>query len=75
MAIRLGRVPPQLPITHEALLLTAGALQLAIVTIAFIDLPVPGLSREIGAYLALIASAVAVGPAVLSLIRSRQTSA
>ncbi len=66
--------PLSLPITHEALLLAAGGLQLAIVAIAFIDLPVPGLSREIGAYLALIASAVAVGPAVLSLIRSRQAT-
>jgi hypothetical protein len=67
--------PLSLPITHEALLLAAVGLQMAIVAIAFLDLPVPGLSREIGAYLALIASAVAVGPAVLSAIRSRQASA
>lgn len=67
--------PLSLPITHDALLLAAAGLQLAIVAIAFIDLPVPGLSREIGAYLALIASGVAVGPAALSLIRSRQASA
>ncbi len=61
--------PVSLPITHEALLLATAGLQFAIVAIAFLDVPVQGLSREIGAYLALIASAVAIGPAVISVIR------
>ncbi len=63
--------PVSLPIAHETLLLGATGLQFLLVAIAFADAPVAGLSREIGAYLALIASVVAVGPAVMPAIRSR----
>jgi len=66
--------PVRLPITHEALLLGAVSLQFVLVTIAFADDPVSGLSREIGAYLALIASVAAVGPAVMPVIRLWQAS-
>jgi hypothetical protein len=64
--------PVSLPITHETLLAAGAGLQFLLVTIAFLDVPVAGLSREIGAYLALIASVAAVGPAAVAAIRSRQ---
>jgi hypothetical protein len=64
--------PVSLPIAHETLLLGAASLQFLLVAIAFADVPVPGLSREIGAYLALIASVAAVGPAIMPAIRSQQ---
>jgi hypothetical protein len=60
--------PVSLPITHETLLLVASGLQFLLVTIAFLDVPDSGLSREFGAYLALIASVAAFGPAVIPAI-------
>ena len=64
--------PVSLPVTHEVLLLAVTGLQFILVAIGFADSPVPGLSREFGAYLALIAAVAAVGPAVTPAIRSRQ---
>jgi hypothetical protein len=66
--------PVSLPITHETLLLAGAGLQFLLVAIAFLEVPVAGLSREIGAYLALIASVIAVGPAAVAAIRSRRTA-
>lgn len=64
--------PASLPITHEVLLLVATGLQLVLVAVAFLNVPVAGLSREFGAYLALIASVAAVGLAAWPGLRSRQ---
>ena len=64
--------PVSLPITHEVLLLIATGLQFVLVAVAFSDVPVAGLSREFGAYLALIASVAAVGLAAGPGLRSRQ---
>ena len=64
--------PVSLPITHELLLLAATGLQFVLVAVAFLDVPVAGLSREFGAYLALIASVAAVGLAAGPGLRSRQ---
>lgn len=64
--------PVSLPIAHETLLLIASGLQFLLVTIAFLDVPDSGLSREFGSYLALIASVAAVGPAVIPAIRAWQ---
>jgi hypothetical protein len=63
--------PVSLPITHEVLLLVATGLQFVLVAVAFLDVPVAGLSREFGAYLALIASVAAVGLAAGPGLRSR----
>ncbi len=52
--------------------LNSGRLQLLLVLIGFADVPVSGLSWEIGAYMALIASAVAAGPLVIPAIRAWQ---
>lgn len=65
--------PVSLPVTHELLLMAATGLQFVVVAIAFLDVPVAGLSREFGAYLALLASVAAVGLAVRPGLRSRQT--
>ncbi len=62
----------RLPVAHETLLLAGAGLQFAGVVIAFAEVPVSGLNREYGAYLALIASAVAGGAAVIAAIRSWQ---
>jgi hypothetical protein len=67
--------PVSLPITHEVLLLIATGLQFVLVAVAFLDVPVAGLSRKFGAYLALIASVAAVGLAAGPGLRSRQRSA
>jgi hypothetical protein len=64
--------PVSLPVTHETLRLAGAGLQFLLVAIAFLEVPAAGLSREIGAYLALIASVIAVGPAAVAAIRSRQ---
>ncbi len=64
--------PVNLPIAHAPLLLIGTGLQLLLVLIGFADVPVPGLSWEIGAYMALIASAVAAGPLVVPAIRAWQ---
>jgi hypothetical protein len=64
--------PVGLPINHEVLLLAATGLQFVLVAVAFLDVPVAGLSREFGAFLALIASVAAVGLAVGPGLRSRQ---
>jgi len=64
--------PVSLPVTHEVLLLAATGMQFILVAIGFVDIPVAGLSREFGAYLALIASVAAVGLAVTPAIRSWQ---
>lgn len=73
---RSGReeFPVRAPITHETMLLAATGLQFLLVAIAFLDVPASGLGREIGAYLALIASVAAVGPAVMPAVRSWQAS-
>ncbi len=61
-----------LPIAHAPLLLIGTGLQLLLVLIGFADVPVSGLSWEIGAYMALIASAVAAGPLAVPAIRAWQ---
>lgn len=65
--------PLNLPIAHAPLLLIGTALQLLLVFIGFISKP-GGLSWEIGAYLALLASVAAAGPLVVPAIRSWQGS-
>ncbi len=64
--------PVSLPVTHEVLLLAATGLQFVLVAVAFLEVPVAGLSREFGAYLALIASVAAVGLAAGPGLRSRR---
>jgi hypothetical protein len=57
-------------VRHEPLLLAGVSLQFLLVIIGFSDAPAPGLNREIGAYLALIAWVAAVGPVVRPTIRA-----
>jgi hypothetical protein len=64
--------PASLPIAHERLLLAGTGAQFLLVFIGFLDVPLAGLSWEIGAYLALIASVAAAVPVVLPVLRSRQ---
>ncbi len=64
--------PLSLPIAHAPLLLIGTGLQFLLVLIGFFDVPVTGLSWEIGAYLALIASVTAAAPLVVPAIRSWQ---
>ncbi len=64
--------PSRLPASHQILLLTVTGLQFLLVAIAFFDVPAAGLGRESGAYLALVASAAAVGVAVVPALRRRQ---
>jgi hypothetical protein len=64
--------PVSLPIAHERLLLAGTGAQFLLVFIGFLDVPLAGLSWEIGAYLALIASVAAAVPVVLPVLRSRQ---
>ena len=66
--------PVSLPIAHAPLLLIGTGLQFLLVLIGFFDVPVAGLSWEIGAYLALIASVTAAAPLVVPAIRSWQAS-
>lgn len=61
-----------LPIAHETLLLVGTGVQVVLVVIGFLDVPLAWLSREIGAYLALLASAAAAFSVVLPVIRSWQ---
>ena len=67
-------LPVSLPIAHAPLLLIGTGLQFLLVLIGFFDVPVAGLSWEIGAYLALIASVTAAAPLVVPAIRSWQAS-
>ncbi|MGH3197855.1 MAG: hypothetical protein ACRDNT_18505, partial [Streptosporangiaceae bacterium] len=66
--------PVNLPVAHAPLLLIGTGLQLLLVLIGFFDVPVSGLSWEIGAYLALIASVTAAGPLIIPAIRTWQAS-
>ncbi len=66
--------PLSLPIAHAPLLLIGTGLQFLLVLIGFFDVPVTGLSWEIGAYLAMIASVTAAAPLVVPAIRSWQAS-
>lgn len=64
---RSGRpeFPFSLPVRHETVLITAAGAQFLLVAVGFADMPIPGLHREFGAYLALIAAAAAVGAALI----------
>jgi hypothetical protein len=64
--------PVSLPITHDRLLLAGTSAQFLLVFIGFLDVPLAGLSWEIGAYLALIASVAAAVPVALPVLRSWQ---
>jgi hypothetical protein len=66
--------PVNLPIAHAPLLLIGTGLQFLLVLIGFVFKPDPGLSWEIGAYLGLLAAAVAAAPVVIPAIRSLQQS-
>jgi hypothetical protein len=62
--------PVRLPIAHEILLLAGTGVQFLLVLIGSLDVPLAGLGREIGVYLALLASAVAVIPVAGPVLRS-----
>jgi len=62
--------PVRLPIAHETLLLAGTSVQFLLVLIASLDVPLAGLGREIGAYLALLAAAAAVIPVARPVLRS-----
>lgn len=62
--------PLPMPIAHETLLLAGSSAQFALVLIGFLDVPLAGLRWEVGAYLALLASVVAVIPVAGLVIRS-----
>jgi hypothetical protein len=64
--------PVRLPVTHQTLLFTATGLQFLLIATAFSEVPVTGLSREAGAYVALAASLIAVGPAAVAAVGSRR---
>jgi hypothetical protein len=66
-----GEFPFPLPVAHETLLLAGTGLQFMLVLAAFLDVPLPGLGWEIGAYLAVAAAALAALPAALPALRSR----
>lgn len=70
LVLRAGwdTLPVRLPAAHAPLLLAATGLQLLIVFIAFLLKP-GGLSWEIGAYLALVAAAVACAPIGIPAMR------
>lgn len=63
--------PFRLPVAPETVLIAGAGLQFAGVAIGFADVPMPGLSWEFGAYLALIAAAAALGAALMPVLRSR----
>jgi hypothetical protein len=63
--------PLPLPITHETLLLAGTGVQFVLVLVGFLNVPPAELRWEIGAYLALLAAAVAAIPVVRPVIRSR----
>ena len=62
--------PVRLPVGHETLLLAGTGVQFLLVFIGFLNVPLAGLGREIGAYLALLASAGAVVPVARPVLRS-----
>lgn len=63
--------PFRLPIAPRTALIAVTVLQFLLVAIGFSDVPTAGLSWEFGAYLALAASAAALGAALLPVIRKR----
>jgi hypothetical protein len=65
-----GEFPVRLPVAHETLLLACTAVQFLLVLVGFLDAPLAGLDREIGAYLALLAAVAAVVPAARPVFRS-----
>jgi hypothetical protein len=65
-----GEFPVRLPVAHETLLLAGTGVQLLLVLIGFLDVPLAGLGREIGAWLALLASVTAVVPVARPVLRS-----
>ncbi len=66
----LAEFPVRLPIAHEMLLLAGTGVQFLLVLIGSLDVPLAGLGREIGVYLALLASAAAVIPVAGPVLRS-----
>jgi zinc-ribbon domain len=64
--------PFSMPIAHAPLLLVGTGLQLILVLIGFASKPIPGLSWEFGAYLALLAAVAAAAPVVIPAVRSWQ---
>ncbi len=68
------QLPLDLPIAHGPLLLIGTGLQFLLVFIGFIIKPASVLSWEIGAYLALIAAAVAAAIMIIPAVRSWQAS-
>jgi hypothetical protein len=74
LVLRAGwdALPFRLPIAHAPLLLVGTGVQLFFVLIAFLLKPYSILSWQIGAFLALIAAAVACGVIAVPAIRSLQ---
>jgi hypothetical protein len=78
LAARAGwdELPFRLPVAHTTLLIAGTGLQFLLILIGFFALPstdgIPGLSVtwDLGAFLALIASIVAVGPVVYPSVKS-----
>jgi hypothetical protein len=62
--------PERLPIAHETLLLAGTGVQFLLVLIGFLDVPLAGLGREIGAYLGLLAAVAAAVPVARPVARS-----
>ena len=62
--------PVRLPVAHEMLLLAGTGVQFLLVLIGSLDVPLADLGREIGADLALLASAAAVIPVARPVLRS-----
>ena len=58
-----GEFPFPLPVPHETLLRAGTSVQFLLVLIGFLDVPAAGLGWEIGAYLAVVAAALAAIPA------------
>jgi len=71
--------PFRIPIGHELLVLAATAINLLLVLVGFIFKPSGGLVLKVGwswgAFVALIAAAVAVAPLAWPLIQARRPSA
>jgi hypothetical protein len=68
--MELESLPVRLPIAHETLLLAGTGVQFLLVLIGFLDVPLAGLGREIGAYLALLAAVAAAVPVARPVVRS-----
>jgi hypothetical protein len=66
-----GEFPFPLPVAHETLLLAGTSGQFLLVLVGFLDVPLAGLGWEIGAYLAVIAAALAAAPAAMPVLRGR----